>query len=153
MIGSKSFYWLLCFCLFGFSQTSMATEEKKSINVINEIQQCRQVSLSTERLNCFDELAKRFAPPFMKGKNGAVSPVFEVDSPQLLRYRSYGVIFVLYLRDAEGNVLQNLHLGGTGEDQYLIEHAGQYTLKIDGSDRWEIWLEEAAEETVPAMMP
>ena len=80
-------------------------------------------------------------PPTIKGKLGKVTEVFTLDKPHMLRYRSYGVIFVLYLRDGEGNVLQNLHVGGRGEDQYIIKEPGQYSLKIDGSAAWEIWLE------------
>lgn len=113
-------------------------------DVVSALQLCRKMSDPEARLACFDASARRFAPPTLKGKLGHVSEVFSLGGPHILRYRSHGVIFVLYLRDGEGNVLQNLHLGGRGEAEYRIEQPGKYSLKIDGSAAWEIWLEPAA---------
>ena len=114
------------------------------IDVVSALQSCRKIANPAARLACFDASARRFAPPTLQGKLGHVSDVFSLAGPHVLRYRSHGVIFVLYLRDGKGNVLQNLHLGGRGEAEYLIERAGEYSLKIDGSAAWEIWLEPAA---------
>ena len=67
--------------------------------------------------------------------------MFTLDVPTRLRYRSQGVIFVLYVLNERGEVLQNLHLGGAGDGDYLIAEPGRYSLQIDGSARWQIWLE------------
>lgn len=113
-------------------------------DVVSALQLCRKMADAEARLACFDASARRFAPPTLKGRLGHVSEVFSLSEPHILRYRSHGVIFVLYLRDGAGNVLQNLHLGGRGEAEYRIEQPGEYSLKIDGSAAWEIWLEPAA---------
>lgn len=110
-------------------------------DIVSALQTCRNIQNTEERLSCFDNNARRFAPPTIKGKLGKITEIFTLDKPHLLRYRSHGVIFVLYLRDGEGNVLKNLHIGGRGEDEYIINKAGQYSLKVDGSAAWEIWLD------------
>lgn len=120
--------------------------DKSGIDVVKELSKCRKMIENNTRLNCFDRVAKKFSPPLYTGRESKISDVIKIDRPHRLRFRSYGAIFVLYLRDLEGNVLQNLHIGGTGEDTYLIEEPGEYTLKMLGSDRWEIWLEP--EDTV-----
>ena len=122
--------------LTAFFNNSYAAED-----VSSALQTCRIINSTEQRLACFDEVARRYAPPTLKGKLGHVTEVFNLDVPHILRFKSHGVIFVLYLRDGEGNVLQNLHVGGRGEDEYLINQPGQYSLKIDGSAGWEIWLE------------
>ena len=126
---------LFCFTFVPVFQ-SWAAED-----VISALQKCREIKKPEQRLECFDDKARRFAPPTLSGKLGHVTEVFTLEVPHLLRYRSQGVIFVLYLRDGKGNVLQNLHVGGRGEDEYLIDTPGQYSLKIDGSAGWDIWLE------------
>ena len=123
------------------AEANEKTETKKHINPSKALQQCRLKKDDKERLSCFDELARRFAPPTYKGRLGTVTDNFTLKEPHLLRYRSQGVIFVLYLRDKEGNVLQNFHIGGGGEKDYLIKKPGIYSLKIHGSASWEIWLD------------
>lgn len=70
-----------------------------------------------------------------------ITEAFEITRPTELRYQSDGVIFVLYLRDAKGEVLQNLHIGGGGDASYLIEKPGTYSLQINGSESWRVWLD------------
>lgn len=117
-------------------------------DVIIELQNCRKIEDKNERLVCYDDNARRFAPPTITGKLGHITEIFKLDTPHLLRYRSRGVIFVLYLRDGEGNVLQNLHIGGFGDDEYVIDKPGKYSLKIDGSAAWDIWLEPLEDEMI-----
>lgn len=102
---------------------------------------CHSKRDATERLACYDDLAVRNAPATFAGKLGYRSKPFALDRPHRLRYRSDGVIFVLYLLDAAGAVVQNLHLGGGGEDSFVIETPGTYALQIDGSASWKIWIE------------
>ncbi len=146
----------LCFGLFvvlglslgqAFAEETSETGEsaqdasfKKHINPGKALQQCGKIEDDNKRLICFDELAIRFAAPTYKGRLGTVTDNFTIKKSHLLRYRSQGVIFVLYLRDKQGRVLQNFHIGGGGENEYLIKKPGTYSLKIHGSASWEIWL-------------
>lgn len=116
---------------------------RRKRGLVSELQNCRSIETERERLQCYDDVAKRNVPPTFEGKLGFKTKPFHIDRAHLLRFRSQGVIFVLYLFDEQGNVLQNLHVGGGGEDSYLIESAGTYSLQIDGSARWQIWLEPA----------
>ncbi|MEQ8824427.1 MAG: hypothetical protein RIC14_08640 [Filomicrobium sp.] len=110
-------------------------------DIVAALQTCRKVTEADRRLSCFDEVAKRNAPPLYSGKLGVKTKPFKLAGPHVLRYRSEGVIFVLYLLDEAGDVVQNLHIGGGGEDTFLIEKAGVYSLQIDGSARWKIWID------------
>lgn len=114
---------------------------KQMSSIVGELQACRRLEDGPRRLGCYDDMARRNAPPSFAGKLGMRTPPFELDRPHLLRFRSEGVIFVLYVFNADGEVIQNLHIGGGGEDSYLIEAAGTYSLQIDGSAEWRIWLE------------
>lgn len=107
------------------------------------LQACRSIGADAERLACFDREAARLAPPRFSGRLGFVTAPIEIESSTTLRFQSDGAIFVLYLKTADGSVLQNLHIGGGGEATYLIEHPGTYVLDINGSKSWRIWLEPA----------
>ncbi|SNB81008.1 hypothetical protein SAMN06265338_11442 [Rhodoblastus acidophilus] len=115
---------------FGFAQTLAET-----------LLACHAVASAGERLACYDALARAAAPPRFVGHHNAVTELFTLDRPHRLRFRSDGVIFVLYLMDAKGEVIQNLHIGGAGEDEYLIEKPGVYQLRINGAEGWRIWLD------------
>ncbi len=115
-----------------------------SIDIPDELQQCRREGEPELRLDCFDRLAIRHSPPRFAGRLGATTDSFSIDGPQRLRYQSDGTIFVMYLRDAGGSIVQNLILHGGGEDSYRIESAGRYSLQVNGDDSWRIWLEPLA---------
>ncbi|MEO1082161.1 MAG: hypothetical protein AAFY29_21570 [Pseudomonadota bacterium] len=114
-------------------------------NLRRALQECRAEPGEGERLACYDLLAKKNAPPDYAGKLGFRTPLFSVGAPTRLRFRSQGVIFVLYVLNERGEVLQNLHLGGGGEGDYVIRNPGRYSLQIDGSARWQLWLEPLEE--------
>ncbi|MDJ0514048.1 MAG: hypothetical protein QNJ62_11460 [Methyloceanibacter sp.] len=116
-------------------------EIQKTTGGLPALQQCRQEPNSERRLRCYDEVAAKNAPPTYAGKLGYTTEPFTLDRPHLLRFRSQGVVFVLYVLDQHGQVVQNLHIGGGGEDTYLIDKPGTYSLQIDGSSRWQIWLD------------
>lgn len=105
------------------------------------LQHCRGFADPRTRLACYDRAATRFAPPRFAGKRSQTTEKFTINEPHRLRYHSDGVIFVLYVRDAQGRVVQNLHLGGGGEGSYRIAEPGTYYLQVDGSETWRIWLE------------
>jgi len=113
----------------------------RSDTAAHALQICYAQTNKGKRLACYDKAAKKFVKPTYKGRLGMVTEPFVLTAPHRLRYRSHGVIFVLYLRDEKGRVLQNLHIGGGGEDEHLIKKPGTYSLKIHGSTSWEIWLE------------
>ncbi len=108
---------------------------------MDEIRTCVGIKDNVGRLACFDTASKKLTAPRFEGRLGLSTEAFEVPARTRLRYQSDGVIFVLYLKDANGEVLHNLHIGGGGEDSYLIESAGTYSLQINGSESWRVWLE------------
>lgn len=102
---------------------------------------CLAITSDSERLRCYDRAARRLTEPRFAGRLSLVTEPFEILEPTWLRYQSDGAIFVLYLKTAADEVMQNLHIGGGGEDRYLIEKAGTYFLQINGSEAWRVWLE------------
>ncbi len=129
----------------GSEISDAATTQKQTSDVMADLQSCRAEPEPAKRLACYDNLARRNSPPRFSGKLGMRTEPFEINRPYLLRFRSDGVIFVLYVLDAKGDVVQNLHIGGGGEDSYLIEKPGIYSLQIDGSAEWRIWLDPVSE--------
>ena len=104
---------------------------------------CRAIEAEPERLRCYDKLAGQVSPPRFQGRLTLQTEPFETSGPTVLRFESDGPIFVMYLKDAKGGILQNLHIGGGGSATYLIEQAGTYSLHINGSETWRIWLDPA----------
>lgn len=102
---------------------------------------CLAMASDSERLRCYDRAARRLTEPRFAGRLSLVTERFDISQPTWLRYQSDGAIFVLYLKTADDEVVQNLHIGGGGEDRYLIEKAGTYFLQINGSEAWRVWLE------------
>lgn len=110
-------------------------------------QQCRSVKDDRDRLACYDRAAALAAKPTFQGRLTMLTEPFQVKTPATLRYQSDGAIFVLYLKSESGAVLQNLHIGGGGEDSYRIEKPGTYRLQINGSESWRVWVEPEPGET------
>ncbi len=102
---------------------------------------CRVLEDDHERVRCYDKLASLLAPPRFQGRLTAQTDAFEVEAPTVLRFESDGPIFVMYLKDAQGGVVQNLHIGGGGSATYLIDKPGTYSLQISGSETWRVWLD------------
>ncbi len=126
---------MLVSLLLASSLEAQAREE------LGEIKACARIETDNERLACFDRAAAKLSAPRFEGRLGMITEPFEISAPTVLRYQSDGVIFVLYLRDSKGEVLQNLHIGGGGEASYLIEKPGTYSLQINGSESWRVWLD------------
>ncbi len=102
---------------------------------------CRALEDNQERVRCYDKLANLLSPPRFQGRLTAQTDLFEVEAPTVLRFESDGPIFVMYLKDAGGGVVQNLHIGGGGSATYLIDKPGTYSLQISGSETWRVWLD------------
>lgn len=114
--------------------------------LLNALDDCRKIIQENSRLACYDTLdivaLQEQAAPRFQGKRTEKTEIFTVNTPTRMRYKSDGAIFVLALHRENGDVVQNLHIGGSGEDSYLIEQPGQYFLRVNGSTTWKIWLEE-----------
>ncbi|MGQ0673396.1 MAG: hypothetical protein ACT4N2_11060 [Hyphomicrobium sp.] len=105
---------------------------------------CLDIADGAGRLACYDREVRKLVKPDFEGRLNIVTDRFDISAPTRLRFQSDGAIFVLYLKSAEGEVVQNLHIGGGGEDAYVIERPGTYYLQINGSESWRIWLEPVA---------
>jgi hypothetical protein len=103
--------------------------------------ECLAVKTDSKRLACYDREVRKLIEPRFSGRLNVVTERFEVKEPTRLRYQSDGAIFVLYVKTGDDDVVQNLHLGGGGEDSYVIEKPGNYFLQVNGSEGWRIWLE------------
>lgn len=113
-------------------------------NAARAMQGCLAVTDADRRLACYDQAAQRFAPPTFAGRLSQTTKKFTISQPHRLRYHSEGVIFVLYLKQADGKVVKNMNLGGGGTGSYLIARPGTYFLQVNGSAKWKIWLEPVA---------
>jgi hypothetical protein len=105
---------------------------------------CRLIADAGGRLACYDGIAIE-APPRWAGRLSYSTEPFEIDRPTVIRFESLGVIFVMALKDARGEVIENLHHAGTGEGRYRIAKPGTYSLQISGAEGWRIWLEPEKE--------
>ena len=99
-----------------------------------EFRTCHADADNEKRLACYDALQRILEPPNFQGAHSQETPFFTIDRPTLLRYQSDGPIFVMYLQDEKGNVVQNLHIGGGGESSFLITTRGKYNLDVNGTD-------------------
>jgi hypothetical protein len=113
-----------------------------AMDALAGLKDCRRIEEAAQRLACFDRESARLDEPTFAGRNGMVTDPFTIERPMRLRYQSDGAIFVMYLKTTHEDVVQNLHLGGGGEDTYLIETPGTYFLQVNGSESWRIWLED-----------
>jgi hypothetical protein len=102
---------------------------------------CRSIADTAQRLGCYDAIAAKLSAPKFSGRLTATTERFTITSPHVLRYESDGPIFVMYLKNAAGEVVQNLHIGGGGQDRFVIETPGTYFLTVSGSETWRIWLD------------
>lgn len=105
---------------------------------------CTRHPDAAAKLKCFERLALAERTPTYAGRHNFTTERFTIEAPSLLRYQSDGPIFVMYLRDSDGGVVQNLVLHGGGEDRYRIAKPGEYSLQVNGAESWRIWLEPLA---------
>lgn len=108
---------------------------------LEPIRTCMTIAADDERLTCFDREVRKLVKPTFAGRLDVVTAPFTIDEPTTLRFHSDGVIFVLYVKTIDDQVVQNLHIGGGGESSYLIEKPGTYFLQINGAEGWRIWLD------------
>lgn len=101
---------------------------------------CRGILEAGERLACYDALSADRTVLEFAGRGGGLSPKFDIVAPTRLRYESADIVMVLYLLDAAGAVVRNLHQPGVGEGSFLIEHPGGYQVQVNATGDWRIWL-------------
>lgn len=102
---------------------------------------CRTHSDIAARLACYDALPAKPATKEFRGAGSQVTPPFDLAAPTLLQFESMDAIMVIYLLDASGAVIQNLHQAGAGTGSFLIAQPGSYRLQINASGGWRISLE------------
>lgn len=135
---------LLLMPLFAMPTISaLAGDAPADAGIRQAFSRCRAIEEERARLRCYDGLASQLSPPRFQGRLVLQTEPFEITAPTVMRYESDGPIFVLYLKDAKGGIVQNLHIGGGGSATYLIEKPGTYSLHINGSETWRIWLDPA----------
>ncbi len=132
--------------LIGMAGTSVAAGEAMTREQDGP-RTCLTIENDAARLACYDIAVRKLVAPSFSGRLNKTTGSFAIARPTLLRYQSDGAIFVLYLKAADGAVVQNLHIGGGGEATYLIEQPGTYFLDINGSESWRIWLESDPAQT------
>lgn len=105
-----------------------------------ELQFCREIYSNEDRLACYDGLTSPVELS-IDGKGSAVTQLFEVTEPRVLRFQSSDAIMVVYLLNQDGEVVQNLHRGGAGEGQHVISYPGHYRVQVNATGGWSLRLE------------
>jgi len=123
------------------ASTAHANDPAPEGSVRAAFAKCRIVEDDRERVGCYDRLANLLSPPRWQGRLTAQTEDFAVAAPTVLRFESDGPIFVMYLKDERGGIVQNMHIGGGGAATYVIEKPGTYSLQVSGSETWRIWLD------------
>jgi hypothetical protein len=107
--------------------------------------QCKTIEDKDQRLSCYDSLVIEDLmvsnEPQFSGKHTLKTELFTLTGPTQIRFQSDGSIFVMAIYNEEGDVVENLHIGGGGEDSYVLEQPGRYYLQVNGSTTWRVWLE------------
>jgi hypothetical protein len=112
-----------------------------SETVAAKVAACREITEADDRLVCYDALTVTKIEWEFSGKGNSITPQFEVTAPRQLYFYSDDVVMVLYLLDERGDVLRNLHRGGTGAGTYLIETPGRYAVQVNASGGWVVRVE------------
>lgn len=99
---------------------------------------CRQQTRDAARLACYDRLALPGSVQEFSGSGSAITPQFSIAGPSRLEFESRDAVMVIYLLDAGGQVVQNLHRGGAGGGSFLIRQPGRYSLQVNATGSWRI---------------
>lgn len=100
---------------------------------------CREIVAAAPRLACYDALSPAIPAISFEGTGNVLTPAFDIAAPSRLFFESRDAVLVIYLLDAgSGAVVQNLHRGGAGEGDFLIEAPGRYAIQINATGGWRI---------------
>lgn len=104
------------------------------------LSECRKVASDPARLACYDglPLPDDHDRIVFSGSGSKSLPAFHAKAQSVLRFHSDDAVFVAYLLDRHGAVVQNLHHGGRGAGQHLVEAAGSYRLQINAIGGWRV---------------
>lgn len=119
----------------------MAPASDLAPDLAGGLRACRSLTTAAARLACYDALPAGAATLTFSGHGSHITPGFQIDQPQRLRFENTDAVMVIYLLDATGAVVQNLHQGGVGTGAFLIVEPGQYRVQINATGGWRIWLE------------
>lgn len=108
--------------------------------VADQILVCRDHESASLRLACYDALDLPDDRPILRisGQGSTSTPAFTIRDRAMLRFASDDAVFVAYLLDDGDAVVRNLHHGGAGGGEYVIENSGTYSLQINASGGWSI---------------
>lgn len=106
--------------------------------LVDSLRACRGIAGASARLACYDALAPGGPEHAFRGAGSAELPRFTITGPRLLRFTSDDAVMVLYLLNARGEVVKNLHRAGAGEGAFLIETPGEYSLQVNATGGWTI---------------
>lgn len=107
----------------------------------DSLRACRGIVGASARLACYDALTPGGPEHAFRGAGSAELPQFAIPGPRLLRFTSDDAVMVLYLLNASGEVVKNLHRAGAGEGAFLIETPGEYSLQVNATGGWTIRIE------------
>lgn len=133
--------WLAMLALAGWWSFPAVADQRLEEDLKRAFAECKATDGTEARLACYERIGQRFSAPTFQGRLTLQTELFEIDRPTLIRFESDGVIFVMYLKDERGDVVQNLHIGGGGASDYLVEKPGKYSLLINGAESWRVWIE------------
>lgn len=131
--------------IIGFVLTSSLSAHLYADPITKAFNKCKIIEDQYQRLNCYDSLVIEDLmgnnEPQFSGKHTLKTELFTLTEPTQIRFQSDGSIFVMAIYNEEGDVVENLHIGGGGEDSYILEQPGRYYLQVNGSTTWRVWLE------------
>ena len=112
--------------------------------------ECRRAASDPARLACYDALPlpDEHDRIVFTGSGSKSLPAFHAEAQALLRFHSDDAVFVAYLLDRHGAVVQNLHHGGSGAGQHLVEAAGSYRLQINAIGGWRVEIVSPAARSI-----
>lgn len=103
-----------------------------------DIGRCRTVADPVSRLACYDALADGLGAITFSGAGSYVTPAFQAHKGNRLFFENMDAVLVIYLLDADGAVVQNLHKGGAGSGSFVFETDGTFSIQIDATGRWKL---------------
>lgn len=115
-----------------------ATSSAQALDLHAALAACHAIAAQDARLACYDALVSPEPLAHFAGKGSAVTAAFALSGPARLNFVSQDVVMVIYLLDAQGAVVQNLHRAGAGEGSFLIRRPGTYSIQVNATGTWQI---------------
>lgn len=98
---------------------------------------CRAQTQAEARLSCYDAIPlASSAAQRWQGRNNTDTFAFVATANATLVMTHDDAIFVAALKDADGKLLENLHLAGPGSLKVPLRAAGEYQMSLSATGRW-----------------